>query len=104
MYDSKNVGKMKLFEVHLPEAMRAFVGFRQGRLGRRQLSRKYKKLIALGVTFTTQCPIASRSMRIMRVTQAPQIPRLQRPCLSRSPCEPEEPSLMARMLSMGHEC
>ena len=56
MYDSKNVGKMKLFEVHAPEAMRAFVGFRQGRLGRRQLSRKYKKLIALGVTFTTQCP------------------------------------------------
>ncbi len=27
MYGSKNVGKMKLFEVHVPEAMRAFVAF-----------------------------------------------------------------------------
>jgi hypothetical protein len=38
VYDSKNVAKIKLFEVHAPEAMRAFVGFRQGRLGRRQAS------------------------------------------------------------------
>jgi AhpD family alkylhydroperoxidase len=44
---------MKLFEVHAPEAMRAFVGFRQGRFGGRQA---LKELIAFGVTFTTQCP------------------------------------------------
>ena len=56
MYGRKNVGKMKLFEVHAPEAMRTFVAFDKAALAEGKLSKKYKKLIALGVTFTTQCP------------------------------------------------
>ncbi len=60
MYGSKNVGKMKLFEVHVPEAMRAFVAFDKAALAEGKLSRKYKELIALGVTFTTQCPLLHR--------------------------------------------
>lgn len=56
MYDMKNVGKMKLLEMHAPEAMRAFASFDKAALVEGKLSRRYKELIALGVAFTTQCP------------------------------------------------
>lgn len=56
MYDMKNVDKMKLLEVHAPEAMKAFVAFDKAALAEGTLSRRYKELIALGVAFTTQCP------------------------------------------------
>jgi len=56
MYDMKNVGKMKLLEVHAPEAMQAFVAFDKAALAEGAIPGKYKELIALGVAFTTQCP------------------------------------------------
>jgi AhpD family alkylhydroperoxidase len=56
MYDLKNLGKMRLLEVHAPEAMKAFVAFDKAALAEGTLSSKYKELIALGVAFTTQCP------------------------------------------------
>jgi len=56
MYDIKNVSKMKLLEVHAPEAMRAFVAFDKAVLAEGAIPGKYKELIALGVAFTTQCP------------------------------------------------
>ena len=56
MYDMKNIDKMKLLQVHAPEAMKAFVAFDKAALAEGKLSKKTKELIALGVAFTTQCP------------------------------------------------
>ena len=56
MYDLKNLSKMKNLEVHAPEAMKAFVAFDKAALAEGAIPRKYKELMALAVTFTTQCP------------------------------------------------
>ncbi|HWV89593.1 MAG TPA: carboxymuconolactone decarboxylase family protein, partial [Burkholderiales bacterium] len=56
MYDLKNLGKMKNLEAHAPEAMKAFVAFDKAALAEGAIPRKYKELMALAVTFTTQCP------------------------------------------------
>jgi AhpD family alkylhydroperoxidase len=56
MYDLKNLGKMKNLETHAPEAMKAFVAFDKAALAEGAIPRKYKELMALAVTFTTQCP------------------------------------------------
>lgn len=56
MYDLKNLSKMKNLETHAPEAMKAFVAFDKAALAEGAIPRKYKELMALAVTFTTQCP------------------------------------------------
>lgn len=56
MYDMKNISKMKLLEVHAPEAMRAFAAFDKAALAEGVIPRKYKELIAIAVALTTQCP------------------------------------------------
>lgn len=56
MYDMKNLTKMKGLEVLAPEAMKAFVAFDQAALAEGAIPVKYKELMALAVTFTTQCP------------------------------------------------
>lgn len=56
MYDMKNLSKMKLLDVHVPEAMKAFVAFDKAALAEGAIPRKYKELIAIAVALTTQCP------------------------------------------------
>ena len=56
MYDMKNLGKMKDIAAHAPEAMKAFVAFDKAALAPGAIPGKYKELMALAVTFTTQCP------------------------------------------------
>ena len=56
MYDVKNLSRMKDLEAHAPEAMKAFVAFDKAALAEGAIPGKYKELMALAVTFTTQCP------------------------------------------------
>ena len=56
MYDIKNLSKMKNLEANAPEAMKAFVAFDKAAVAEGAIPAKYKKLMALAVAFTTQCP------------------------------------------------
>jgi AhpD family alkylhydroperoxidase len=56
MYDMKNLDKMKLLETYAPETFKAFFAFDQLAVMPGAISGKYKELLALAVTFTTQCP------------------------------------------------
>jgi AhpD family alkylhydroperoxidase len=56
MYDMKNLSKMKNIEANAPEAMKSFVAFDKAALAAGAIPGKYKELMALAVTFTTQCP------------------------------------------------
>lgn len=56
MYDMKNLAKLKLIDANAPEAMKAFMAFDKAAMAAGAIPVKYKELIALAVTFTTQCP------------------------------------------------
>jgi AhpD family alkylhydroperoxidase len=56
MYDMKNLAKMKSIEANAPEGMKAFVAFDKAAMAEGAIPVKYKELMALAVTFTTQCP------------------------------------------------
>jgi len=56
MYDMKILAKMKSIEAHAPEGMKAFVAFDKAAMAAGAIPVKYKELMALAVTFTTQCP------------------------------------------------
>ncbi len=56
MYDIGNLGRMKNLGVHAPQAMQAFVAFDKAALAEGAIQRKYKELMAIAVTLTTQCP------------------------------------------------
>lgn len=56
LYDMKNLEKMKLLRVHVPESMEAFVAFDQAALAEGVIPAKYKELMAIAVALTTQCP------------------------------------------------
>jgi AhpD family alkylhydroperoxidase len=56
MYDMKNLSKLKDLEANAPDAMKAFRAFDKAAMAPGAISTKNKELIALAVTFTTQCP------------------------------------------------
>lgn len=56
MYDMKNLGKLKDMEANAPEAMKAFWAFDKAAMSAGVIPVKDKELMALAVTFTTQCP------------------------------------------------
>ncbi|HEY6084595.1 MAG TPA: carboxymuconolactone decarboxylase family protein [Nitrospira sp.] len=56
MYDMKNLAKLKLLEVHAPEATKAFWAFDKAAWAEGAIPKKYKELIAVAVALTIQCP------------------------------------------------
>jgi len=56
MYDMKNLAKMKLISANAPEGMKTFAAFDKAAMAAGAIPVKYKELMALAVTFTTQCP------------------------------------------------
>lgn len=56
MYDMKNLAKLKLIEANATEGMKAFAAFDKAAMAAGAIPVKYKELMALAVTFTTQCP------------------------------------------------
>jgi AhpD family alkylhydroperoxidase len=56
MYDMKNLAKLKIIEANAPDGMKAFVAFDKAAMAAGAIPVKYKELMALAVTFTTQCP------------------------------------------------
>lgn len=73
MYDRNNIAKMKLISANAPEAMKAFQAFDKAAMAPGAVPVKYKELMALAVTFTTQCPycidIHSRQARAAGATE-----------------------------------
>ncbi|NQU62090.1 MAG: carboxymuconolactone decarboxylase family protein [Rhodospirillales bacterium] len=55
MYKSRNLKKIKNIKEGAPDAMAAFVAFDKLAMAEGAIPKKYKELIALAVTFTTQC-------------------------------------------------
>ena len=72
MYDMKNLAKLKVIEANAPEGMKAFAAFDKAAMAAGASPVKYKELMALAVTFTTQCPycieIHSKQARAAGVT------------------------------------
>jgi AhpD family alkylhydroperoxidase len=72
MYDMKNLAKLKVIEANAPEGMKAFAAFDKAAMAAGAIPVKYKELMALAVTFTTQCPycieIHSKQARAAGVT------------------------------------
>ncbi len=92
MYDMKQLRKMKVLEACAPETMKAFVEFDRASAAPGALSGKHKELLALAVTFTTQCPYcielhAARARKLGATNQ-----ELPKWCWSPRPCAPAEPS------------
>jgi AhpD family alkylhydroperoxidase len=56
MYDMKNLSKRKIIEAGAPSAMKAFVAFDKAALAAGVIPGKYKELMAVAVSLTTQCP------------------------------------------------
>src|ERR1700740_1469478 len=56
MYDMANLKTMKTLKELAPEGMAAFVAFDAAAMKDGAIPVKYKELMALAVTFTTQCP------------------------------------------------
>jgi AhpD family alkylhydroperoxidase len=56
MYDMKNLAKLKVIEALAPEGMKAFAAFDKAAMAAGAIPVKYKELMALAVTFSTQCP------------------------------------------------
>ena len=56
MYDLKNLAKLKTLDANAPEGMKAFWAFDKAAMAAGAIPVKYKELMALAVTFTTQCP------------------------------------------------
>jgi AhpD family alkylhydroperoxidase len=56
MYDMKNLAKLKRFGELSPEAFQAFVAFDAAAFKAGSIPVKYKELMAVAVTLTTQCP------------------------------------------------
>jgi AhpD family alkylhydroperoxidase len=56
MYDLHNLKKMGTLGKLAPETMAAFQGFEKAALAEGAIPRKYKELMALAVSLTTQCP------------------------------------------------
>ncbi len=55
MYKFENLKKIKNIKEGAPEAMAAFVAFDKIAMADGAIPKKYKELMALAVTFTTQC-------------------------------------------------
>jgi AhpD family alkylhydroperoxidase len=56
MYDMKNLAKLKTLDASAPEGMKAFWAFDKAAMAEGAIPVKYKELMALAVTLTTQCP------------------------------------------------
>jgi len=56
MYDMKNLAKLKNLDAHAPEAMKALWAFDKAAWAGEAVPRKHKKLIAIAVALTIQCP------------------------------------------------
>jgi AhpD family alkylhydroperoxidase len=56
LYDMKNLAKLKLLDANAPQGMKAFWAFDKAAMADGAIPVKYKELMALAVTFTTQCP------------------------------------------------
>jgi len=56
MYDMKNLSKMKQFGELAPEAFQGFLAFDEAALKDGAIPRKYKELMAIAISLTTQCP------------------------------------------------
>jgi AhpD family alkylhydroperoxidase len=56
MYDAKNLDKLKVMDANAPEGMKAFWAFDKAAMAEGAIPVKYKELIALAVSHTTQCP------------------------------------------------
>jgi AhpD family alkylhydroperoxidase len=56
MYDMKSVAKLKRLGDLAPEAFKAFVAFDEAAFKGGVIPLKYKELLAIAVTLTTQCP------------------------------------------------
>jgi len=56
MYDMKNMAKLKRFGELAPEAFKGFVAFDAAAFKDGAIPVKYKELMAVAVTLTTQCP------------------------------------------------
>ncbi|MBV9612003.1 MAG: carboxymuconolactone decarboxylase family protein [Acidobacteriaceae bacterium] len=56
MYDMKHLAKLKKLEANASDAAKAFWAFDKAAMSAGAISVKNKELMALAVTFTTQCP------------------------------------------------
>src|SRR2546421_11575924 len=56
MYNKENLAKLKTMDGLAPEVMKAFWAFDKAAVAAGAIPVKYKELIAVAVTLTTQCP------------------------------------------------